>query len=388
MSRRRAFRYCALGVAVLGAALAFFGALRTPGELAFAYLAALGCVASTLVGALALLAMMQLLDARWFVVLCRICLALTTPTASLPLLFLPIALMVRWIYPWAGSLIATPESTAPTARAQLFGHPWLGAWPFLLRASLYLLVWIAIAEAFRRSARASDQRAESWFLKSRAAISALSLPALGCSGTWAAFDWLMSAVPSWNMTSVGLYFLSGGFASALGVLALLVHIARAGGRLPCEVGVAHCLALGRLLFAAVCLWAYIAVSQLIIVWSADLPREAAFYVPRARGGWRYLAALLIFGHFVVPFLLLLSRKWKESSGFLAGVGAWIAAMHAIDLYWLMVPSACVTPSILDTGPFLLLAALAVLIGALRSGNEPLVPLHDPELARSLGYQSP
>jgi hypothetical protein len=154
------------------------------------------------------------------------------------------------------------------------------------------------------------------------------------------------------------------------------------------VGAAHSLALGRLLFAAVCLWAYIAVSQLIIVWIANVPREAAFYVPRARGGWRYLAALLIFGHFVVPFLLLLSRKWKERSAFVAALGAWIVLMHAIDVYWLIAPSASSAPSAFGFGPFLLLGALALIVGFVRSSSERAFPARDPELARSLGYESP
>jgi hypothetical protein len=260
--------------------------------------------------------------------------------------------------------------------------------PFLLRAAVYLVVWLFIAEALRRAARAQDHRQNSWFLANRSAVSAAALPALGLTGSWAAFDWLMSAVAGWNMTSVGLYVLIGGFASALGVLAVLVDSARRHGILPKEVSAAHSLALGRLLFAAVCLWAYIAVSQLIIVWIANLPREAAFYVPRAVGGWRYLAALLIFGHFIVPFLLLLSRPWKERSAFVAALGGWIVLMHSVDMYWLIAPSANAAPSPLALGPFLLLSGSSVLIGIVRSSSQPAVPGHEPELARSLGYESP
>jgi len=384
----RTWLWLTLGTLAVGAGLSVVGALSQPAEQAFAYLAAFGFVASTVVGALALLAMTYVVGARWLVVLRRLCLSLATPALVLPALFLPVAFDLHVIYPWAGSSLASADAITAARRAQAFGHVWMSSGPFLLRALVYLLFWVAIAEALRRAARAQDRGKQSWFLANRSAVSAASLPALGLTGSWAAFDWLMSAVPGWNMTSVGLYVLIGGFASALGVLAVLVDSARRHGVLPKEVSAAHSLALGRLLFAAVCLWAYIAVSQLIIVWIANLPSEALFYVPRARGAWRYLAALLIFGHFIVPFLLLLSRQWKERSAFVAALGAWIALMHAVDVYWLIAPSASAAPSLLALGPFLLLSACALLTGILRSSSQRAVPIRDPELARSLGYESP
>ena len=387
MNTSRTRRWALLSASAVGAALSVAGVCTAPVQQAFAYLAAFGFLASSMVGALALLAMTSVVGARWFVVLRRSCLAVATPASILPLLFLPIAWTLHSVYPWAGSPLASADAIAAARRAQAFGHPWMSAGPYLVRSAVYLFVWLAIAEALRHAARAQDRGQRAWG-KRAAAISAAALPVLGLTGSWAAFDWLMSAVPGWSMTSVGLYVLTGGFASALGLLAVVVDHARRNHMLPAEVGAAHSLALGRLLFAAVCLWAYIAVSQLIIVWIANLPREAAFYVPRARGGFRSLAALLTLGHFIVPFLLLLSRRWKEHSGFVAVVGSWIVLMHAVDLYWLIAPAATASPSVFALGPFLLLGAFAVGTGLFRSSSDKPLALRDPELARSLGYESP
>ena len=70
---------------------------------------------------------------------------------------------------------------------------------------------------------------------------------------------------------------------------------------------------GKLLFAFTMLWAYFAVSQLIIVWSGDLPEEITFYKARVTGGWMAVSLALALFQFVVPFVFLLSANFKRTS---------------------------------------------------------------------------
>jgi len=380
-ARRLAWFVTAVGGAMLGYGL--WG--RRHGE-AFAYLAAFGALFSTVLGALALLAMMRTLHARWFIAFRGLAGALSSLALLLPVLYLPIALGLRELFPWA-TPAANVELWHSARRARLWGHDWLGSGWFWLRSGVYLALWLGLALYLRRV-----ERAQAGSRPPRAArvtaISALALPVLGFSGSWAGFDWLMSALPGCNLTSFGLYLLTGGFCAALGALALLVHSAKQRSLLPAEVGPAHAHALGRLLFAALCLWAYIAVSQLIIVWIANLPREAAFYLPRASGPFRAIAGVLVGGHFIAPFFLLLARSWKQRFRFIAWLGGWLVLMHAIDLYWLVVPSSTTPPSWLDAGPFLFMAGLSTLFAHARFSRAHAVPERDPELARSLAYESP
>jgi hypothetical protein len=385
MISARALKFAWL-VTIVGGAMLGYGLWARRHAEAIAYLAAFGALFSTVLGALALLAMMRTLHARWFVALRGLAVALCSTTLLLPVLFLPIALALAELFPWA----AAPRANAElwhTRRAQLWGHDWLGSGWFWLRSAVYLALWVALAAYLRRAERArAEPRPER---RARVtAISAVALPMLGFSGSWAGFDWLMSALPGCNLTSFGLYLLTGGFCAALGSFALLVFGAKQRNVLPAEVGEAHALALGRLLLSSVCLWAYIAVSQLIIVWIADIPREAAFYLPRARGSFRAIAGLLVAGHFIVPFFLLLSRSWKQRFGFLAWLGGWLVLMHALDLYWLVVPSSSPAASWLDAGPFLFMAGLSTLFSHARFSRANAVPARDPELARSLAYESP
>ena len=143
------------------------------------------------------------------------------------------------------------------------------------------------------------------------ALSGGGLPLVGLATTWASFDWTMSLQPDWSSTIFGLYFFAGAFLGAIALVSVLLRAAHAGSPPLSPVTPDHRQALGRLLFAMVAFWAYMAFSQLLVYWIADLPDEVTFYSARVRGTWTAIAALLVVGHFVVPFFALLSRRWKR-----------------------------------------------------------------------------
>jgi len=385
---RRQWPSAASITAVAGGALLIVAAtpLGAPHRMV-AYLAAFGFAFTTALGGLALLMTSYVVGARWLVVLRRLNEVISATIAPTALFFIPVAAAVRVIYPWAKATPATlgPESVRPPV---LLGNDWLSPTWFLVRGALYLAVWVALAELLRRGSLAQDRAQSSWARRQRPALSAVGIPVLGLTGTFATFDWLMSAVPGWNMTGVGLYVLTGGFTCAVAILAVLLAWARRRELLPPQVGAAHSHAVGRLLLSGVCLWTYLGVSQLIIVWSANLPRESAFYLERTAGAWRYLAGTLVVGHFIVPFLLLLSRPLKRRPELVAALGGWLVLMHALDLYWLVVPAEGRNPSVFDVGPFLLLGGVMTCIGQARFFRASAVPGNDPDLERSLRYESP
>jgi cell division protein FtsW (lipid II flippase) len=137
-----------------------------------------------------------------------------------------------------------------------------------------------------------------------------------------------------------------------------------------------------MLLAFVILWAYVAFSQFLIIWSGDLPDEISWYVHRVRGGWQWIAACLIVGHFALPFLLLLSRDIKQRVRYLALLAAALLVMRFIDMVWNVDPA-------FDTAGFRfhwldVMAAIGVggvwIAGFLaRLKRRPLLPLHDPDL---------
>ena len=96
--------------------------------------------------------------------------------------------------------------------------------------------------------------------------------------------------------------------------------------------------LGSLLLAFTMLWAYMAFSQLLVIWSGDLPHEISWYLHRIAGGWRWVLVFLVLFHFFGPFFLLLSRQMKQTRLALAAIAAAMFVAHVVDVWWMIVPS--------------------------------------------------
>ena len=96
--------------------------------------------------------------------------------------------------------------------------------------------------------------------------------------------------------------------------------------------------LGNFLLAFNLMWAYLAFSQYLIMWSGDLPREVSWYVARS-AGWPGIASIvLIVFHFAVPLVMLLSREQKRDNRRLAQVAVLLLAMHVCDIIWTVMPA--------------------------------------------------
>jgi hypothetical protein len=148
--------------------------------------------------------------------------------------------------------------------------------------------------------------------------------------------------------------------------------------------------LGKLLFGFVIFWAYIAFSQYFLIWYANFPEETRWYVVRRTGDWNTLSWALVFGHFVVPFLLLLPRPTKRSPFWLGFVAAWVLVFHYADLYWLIMPALRPErpePHWLDASLLLTLAFLCGAIVARACQARPLVPIGDPRLSESIAFRN-
>jgi hypothetical protein len=172
---------------------------------------------------------------------------------------------------------------------------------------------------------------------------------------------------------------------------LVLSRADAAGLLKNSVTVEHFHDLGKFMFAFVFFWGYIAFSQYMLYWYANIPEETEFFLHRGEHGWDLPSWILVFGHFAIPFLLMLSRHAKRTfPAIRQTVAAWILVVHFLDIYWLVMPNVDkhfhFNP-LQDIGAWLFIAGVLFAVFFRRLVSAPFIPTGDPRLNRSLRFQN-
>ena len=213
---------------------------------------------------------------------------------------------------------------------------------------------------------------------------------LALTQTFASIDWIVSLTPHWYSTMFGVYFFAGSFVGFIALLSVVVVAMRGAGLLDTVISAEHLQDIGKFLFAFTAFWAYIAFSQFFLMWYGNLPEETIWYKARIEGSWMPVSLLLMAGHFVAPFFYLMGRTVKRNGATLAVGGAWVLAMHFVDLYWQVMPTLHpegLRPSVLDVAALLAVGGCFVAAAGWLMRRQALVPLRDPRLAESLAFEN-
>ena len=162
------------------------------------------------------------------------------------------------------------------------------------------------------------------------------LPVFAVCMTFASVDWIMTMKYSWFSTMWGVYIFAGCAMSSMALIILCVTGFKSLGYLK-MVNAEHYHIMGKLMHVFVIFWAYIAFSQYFLIWYANITEETQFYLIRNTGGWRYVSILLMFTHFVIPFVILLVRSVKKNVMKVSIMCGWLLGAHLLDLFWLIIP---------------------------------------------------
>ncbi len=318
-------------VGAIGAAASIGGFFLDRPQFFRSYLVAwLFCLGIAL-GCYAIALLHQLSRGAWGLVIRR---PLGAATRTLPFLllgFVPIVLGMETLYPWA-----RPDAAADPLIAQKAW--WLNANGFTVRGLLYFALWIGFVWALNRMSRIQDVKKSDKLFRRMQGVAAPALIIYVLAATAASVDWLMSLDPHWYSSLFGMMFVVGqGVAGFSFIILVALYLSQ---RAPMDEHLQprHFHDYGKLLLAFVALWAYMQLSQLIIIWSGNLPEEVTFYISRTEGGWKWLSIALVLGHFVLPFAMLLSRDLKRDARRLGRVALLLLVMRWFDIYWFAAPA--------------------------------------------------
>jgi hypothetical protein len=375
-----------MGLAVLGVVAAGAGFAMDKERFPFAYLVGFMFVATIALGGLFFVQIQHLTRAGWSVAARRQMEWLAGLLPVVAALFIPVGVFAHTLYHhWMGE----DAKSDPLIQAK---SAYLNPGFFYARAVLYLVVWAGLAWYFTTKSREQDKSGDPNITTRMQLFSAPATILFGLSITFAGFDWLMSLDPHWYSTIFGVYIFAGSAVGSLAVLALMTVALQEKGYFVKVSTVEHRHDIGKLLHGFTIFWAYIGFSQFLLIWYADLPEETTFYHHRwDADSWKPVSLGLLIGHFVLPFLILLSRHAKRHAKVLPLGAILLLVMHYVDLYWLVMPnfdSHHFSFSVVDVCGLLGPLGIAAFFVARTASKSPLYPLRDPRLAETVKVDNP
>ncbi|CAN5404734.1 hypothetical protein BH09VER1_BH09VER1_09490 [soil metagenome] len=380
------YRHLGMGfLATLVAAVAFallltVGAVLNPRQFAFSYLFAWLFFFTIAVGAQFWTILHHAVDAEWSVVVRRQLENIGALIVPLVILFLPLIFFAPQLWSWMSP--AHSQDPLLVEKRAYLNVPF-----FWLRTVVYLACFTTGAILLRRYSIAQDREgAPHYTMLNRRVSFACGIPFALCL-TFASVDWIMSLDFRWSSSIWGVYLFSGAVLAALALLIVVVTALRPAGL--SVVTLEHYHIMGKLVLSFTIFWAYIAYSQYVVIWYANIPEETSYFLVRTTGSWWALSQFLVVGSFFIPFLVLLFRKTKRRPALLCALAAWLLLMHGLDLYIIILPClhpGTARPSVWDFVSLLALGSILAVVFLKRLGDSALYPVRDPRLAQSLALK--
>ena len=343
----------------------------------FLFLASIG------VGSLFLIGIEYLSGAVWSVPFRRIPEFLSNILIFLPIIVLPLLFNMNNIFHWLHPEILKADELLKSKA------PYLNVQFFIVRVIIFLLIWIIFYLILFKNSTKQDDTKDPTLTKKNIKFSAAFMPFFAITITFTAIDWLMSLEPHWYSTIFGVYYFAGTVLAALSSSTIAIVLLNENGYLIQGLKEDHYYSLGALLFAFVNFWAYIAFSQYLLIWYANLPEETIWFLNRWEGNWKFISIGLIFVHFVVPYFGLLSQPSKMNPKRLLFMSSWILFAHYYDLYWLSIPNFSKDSFIFSWNEIsFVLFAVGILITVIykQSNKYNLIPVGDPKLKRGIDFR--
>ncbi|MEP0545388.1 MAG: hypothetical protein ABJF88_00490 [Rhodothermales bacterium] len=364
----------------------------------YSYLTAWVFCLSVSIGALFFVMFQHVPRAKWVTAVRRFPEMLMANFWLLAILGLPLLLpsTMHDLYHWTHAELFDPLD--PHYDAVIAGKQGYLNLPFFyVRIVVYFAAWIIVSTKLYRISVRQDTEPRADVGADLRRVSAWGIPLVAVTTAFASYDLVMSLDPHWFSTMFGVYFFAGAFLAGIAATTLMALAYRQTGMLKLEVGEEHYHDLGKYLFAFTVFWTYIAFSQYMLIWYANLPEETVWFTHRMTHGWETVTVALIWFHFILPFFILIPRFTKRLYPVLAVMCVWLLVMHWVDLWWLIKPNLYVATdneayahaALTWTDITLWLGMVGVFTGATlwRASRHSITPYNDPYYAFSLRFQN-
>ena len=256
-------------------------------------------------------------------------------------------------------------------------------------------LWIWISARLRKASFTQDSDGDVRWTRMSGKTAGFGIPVVALTLTGAAIYWFKSLEYHWFSTMYGVWFFADCMRGALSCGVLIMIWLYNRGDFKGILKTDHLWAIGQLMLTFTVFWAYISFSQYFLIWNANVPEETFWYNIREYGDWWYISLFLVFGNFLLPFLLLLSYRYKVTHRTIRRIAYLVLFVIFVDLSYNILPALQDAQG--NPQPFFsinLLWAVTSVIGVggivisayLRSfPTTKLIPIRDPRIAECLHH---
>lgn len=283
------------------------------------------------VGCLGILMLQHLIQGAWGLVVRRVAEAGAKNIINCGYLFIPLMLGIDTLY---GAWTHADGDLIIAKKAAYLNHTFFG-----IRTIIYFAVWSFMAYMLNKWSDEQDRTGNLSLGEKMRNFSGPMMCIYILAVTFAAIDWVMTLDPHWFSAIFGFLFVIGWALSCMAFMIAILSWLANKEPMNRVLGARHFHDVGKLMLAFVMIWAYFNFSQLLIIWSGNIPEETPWYLARMSGAYGYIGLGLILFHFILPFVLLLSRDLKRNYKSLVGVAVFILVMRLVDLFYLIGPTA-------------------------------------------------
>lgn len=368
------------GVGIVGLIASVVGFFLNSEQFFFSYLTSFSFFTSISLASLILVMVHHITRSSWGTVLRRIPESFSSNLWIWGIFLIPVLLGMSTLYSWTNTEYIADD---PIVLGKL---PYLNIPFYVIRQFIYFGIWGYLGYRLHKVSVEMDKTNDWGLTQVLKKLSAPGIPIFALTVAFASFDWLMSLDSHWFSTMFGVYFFAMSFQALFPILILMIFWMHRKGILQNTIRKVHVYDLGAWFFGFTVFYAYIAFSQFLLIYYANIPEESLWFYHRMEGSWAFVTYLLLFGRFVIPFILLLNRDTKHNHKILIFTSVLVIVMHIIEFHWIVMPifnHSGVSISWLDFATFIGLGGIFMGLFFKRFKKHNMVPVNDPTLPDSL-----